>query len=124
MDARIAALGTLTDEKLALHVAIASDSPDWSVDLRTSALLRTVGEFIDLHAWSLSWDERGMRLSHGTRSVVPGAPASFRHSCRACAELVAGGSFIAARGCAAAGRGAVPAVATCGLCSGSQMGRV
>ena len=77
LDARISELGTLTDEKLALQVAVESDVPDWSVDLRQDGLLRTVGHFIDLHGWSLSWDGRGIRLSHGKRSLVFGVPANF-----------------------------------------------
>jgi len=43
VDARITELATLTDEKLAVQVAIESDEPDWSVDLRKVALLRTWG---------------------------------------------------------------------------------
>jgi hypothetical protein len=78
VDARIAELGALTGEKLALQVALDSDEPDWSVDLRKDALLRTVGYLIDLHTWSLSWDDRGIRLSHGKHSVVFGLPANFR----------------------------------------------
>jgi hypothetical protein len=78
VNARITELGTLTDEKLALQVGLESDEPDWSVELRKEALLRAVGHLIDLHAWSLSWDDRGIRLSHGHHSVVLGVPASFR----------------------------------------------
>jgi hypothetical protein len=78
VDARIAQLGTLTDEKLALQVGIASDEPDWSVELRKEALLCTVGHLSDLHAWALSWDDRGVRLSHGRHAVVLGVPANFR----------------------------------------------
>ena len=67
VDARITELATLTDEKLAVQVAIESDEPDWSVDLRKVALLRTVGHLIDLHGWQMSWDDRGIRLAHGKR---------------------------------------------------------
>ena len=78
VEARITDLGKLADEKLALQVAMESDEPDWSVDLRTNALLRTVGHLIDLRGWSLSWDDRGIRLSHGKHSLVLGVPANFR----------------------------------------------
>jgi hypothetical protein len=77
VDARISELGRLGDEKLTLQVAMASDEADWSVDLRHDALLRTVGHLVDLHGWLLSWDDRGIRLSHGKHSLVFGVPASF-----------------------------------------------
>jgi hypothetical protein len=77
VDARIAEMGVLTDEKLRVQVAIESDEPDWSADLRTDALLRTLGRLVNLHGWLLSLDERGIRLSHGKHSLVLGAPANF-----------------------------------------------
>jgi hypothetical protein len=77
VDTRITELSCLTDEKLALRVGLESDEPDWSIDLRKDALLRTVGHLIDLHGWSLSWDDRGIRLSHGKHSLILGEPANF-----------------------------------------------
>jgi hypothetical protein len=77
VDAQIAELSTLSDEELAVRVGVESDLPDWSVDVRRDALLRTVGHLIDLHGWLLSWDDRGVRLSHGNHSLVLGVPANF-----------------------------------------------
>ena len=77
LDARIAEMGALTDEKLRVQVAIESDEPDWSADMRKDALLRAVSHLVDLHGWSLSLDERGIRLAHGKHSFVLGAPANF-----------------------------------------------
>jgi hypothetical protein len=77
VDARIAEMGALTDEKLRVRVAIESDEPDWSADLRKDALLRAVSHLVDLHGWSLSLDERGIRLAHGKHSFVLGAPTNF-----------------------------------------------
>lgn len=77
LDARIAQMGQLTDDKLRLQIAMESDEPDWSVELRKDALLRAVGHLVDLHGWSLSLAERGIQVSHGKHSVVLGAPANF-----------------------------------------------
>jgi hypothetical protein len=76
VDARIMQLAALDDDKLALHIAIESDEPDWTTELRRDALLRTVGNLIDLHGWELSWDARGVRLAHDEHSVVLGVPAN------------------------------------------------
>jgi len=32
---------------------------------------------IELHGWQMSWDDRGIRLAHGKRSLVLGVPANF-----------------------------------------------
>jgi hypothetical protein len=77
VDARIAELGTLDDARLRAEVARESDEPDRSVEMRIDALLRAVGYLLDLHGWVLSWDDRGIRLSHDKRSLVLGAPANF-----------------------------------------------
>lgn len=78
IESRLAELAELDDKKLALQIALESDEPDWSRDVRAEALLRTVGHLVDLHGWSLSWDERGVRLSHGKHSLVLGVPVNVR----------------------------------------------
>jgi len=78
VEARLAELAKLDDDKLAVHIAMASDEQAWSPEFRSAAVLNTVGYLVDLHGWSLSWDDRGVRLSHGTRSLVLGVPANVR----------------------------------------------
>jgi hypothetical protein len=77
LEARINGLAQLNDEKLALQVALESNEPDWTADMRRDAILRTVAHLVDLHGWRLAWDVRGIRASHGKRSFVIGVPASF-----------------------------------------------
>jgi hypothetical protein len=77
VDARINELAALSDDKLAVQVAVESDEPDWTVEMRKDALLRAVGHLIELHGWQLEWDPRGIRLSHSARSLVLGIPESF-----------------------------------------------
>ncbi|MGD0241883.1 MAG: hypothetical protein ABSB59_16370 [Streptosporangiaceae bacterium] len=78
VDARIEELGRLDRDGLAYEVALESDSPDFTRAMREDALIRTVTHMTDLHAWEFSWDERGLRLTHETRTFVLGIPAVFR----------------------------------------------
>lgn len=77
VDARIEELGRLDAEQLAYEVALESDTPDFSRDMREDALIRAVTHLVDTHDWSLGWDPRGLRLSHDTHTFVLGIPAVF-----------------------------------------------
>ena len=77
VDARIEELGRLDKERLAYEVALESDTPDFTRRMREDALLRTVTHVIDLHEWALSWDPRGLRVTHDAHSFVLGVPAVF-----------------------------------------------
>jgi hypothetical protein len=77
VDARIEMLGHLDRDGLAYEVGLESDSPDFTRPMREQALIRTVTHLIDCHDWKLSWDPRGLRLTHGTHTFVLGVPAVF-----------------------------------------------
>jgi hypothetical protein len=77
VDARITELGRLDKEQLAYEVALESDSPDFTSEMRKEALIRTVTHLIDTHDWEVRWDPRGLRLSHDTHTFVLGIPAVF-----------------------------------------------
>lgn len=77
VDARIEELGHLTKDQLDYEVALESGLPDFTRPLREDALIRTVTHPLDGHGWKLSWDPRGLRLSHDTRSLVLGVPPVF-----------------------------------------------
>ena len=85
VDARIEELAELDLPHLGRQVALVSDLAEWTRDLRETALLRTIDHLIDLHGWELSWDPRGIRMTHGAHRLVLGVPATF-------AEFVAVGS--------------------------------
>jgi hypothetical protein len=78
VDARIEKLGQLDKDALAYEVGLESDSPDYTRPMREEALIRTVTHLIDCHDWELSWDPRGLRLSHDAHTFVLGLPAVFR----------------------------------------------
>jgi hypothetical protein len=77
VDARIEELGKLDKDGLAYEVALESDSPDITRHMREGALIRTITHTIDCHHWELSWDPRGLRLTHGAHTFVLGVPAVF-----------------------------------------------
>src|SRR6185437_6066476 len=78
VDGQIDSLSGLGQDELARRIAAGSDRPDWLPEIRADAVLPTVGHLVDPHAWSLAWDERGIRLEHGHRSLVLGVPANVR----------------------------------------------
>jgi hypothetical protein len=77
VDARIEELGRADKDRLAYEVALESDSPDFTRAMREEALIRTVTHLIDCHGWELSWDPRGLRLTHDGHTFVVGVPAVF-----------------------------------------------
>ncbi len=77
VDARIEELGQLDKVQLTYEVALESDSPDFTRQLREEALIRTVTHLIDTHDWQFGWDPRGLRLTHETHTFVLGIPAVF-----------------------------------------------
>ncbi|MDO8308906.1 MAG: hypothetical protein Q7V58_11185 [Actinomycetota bacterium] len=78
VDARLEELGALTAGGLANRVALVSDIPDSTAELRVEGLLRTVGQNLELHEWTLAWHPRGIRLSCGTHHFVLGVPEALR----------------------------------------------
>ncbi len=77
LDARIDELSKLDRHQLEDRVALESNRPDWSREDRQFGLLDTISHLIECHNWLLSWDERGVRLTHGEYGIVLGVPKSF-----------------------------------------------
>ena len=78
VDARIEDLGHLDQDQLEHKVAFQNDSQDFTPELREQALIATITSLIDCHGWELSWDPRGLRLTHEVHTVVLGVPTGFR----------------------------------------------
>jgi hypothetical protein len=74
VDARIEELGRLDTERLAYEVALESDTPDFTREMREQGLIRTITHLIDTHDWEFSWDSRGLRLTHDAHTFVLGIP--------------------------------------------------
>jgi hypothetical protein len=78
LDKRLDEMGRLTADELRKQVAVISDQPDWTDDLRSAALLIAVGRFTDCHGWTLAHHPRGLQVSHDEHRVVLGVPTNFR----------------------------------------------
>jgi hypothetical protein len=77
VDARIEELGSLDKERLAYEVALESDSPDFTREMREDGLIRAITHLIETHDWEFSWDPRGLRVTHDAHTFVLGIPAVF-----------------------------------------------
>ena len=77
INTRVEELGQLDARRLAFEVALESDSLDITRKMREDGLLRTVEHLIDCHGWQLSWDPRGLRLTHDAHTLVLGIPPVF-----------------------------------------------
>ena len=75
VDARIEELGRLDRARLAYEVALESDLPDISRQMREEALIRAITHLSDTHHWAFSWDPRGLRMTHDAHTFVLGMPA-------------------------------------------------
>ena len=77
VDARIEELSKLDKDGLTYEVALDSNSHHITRHMREQALIRTITHLIDTHHWQLSWDPRGLRMTHDTHTFVLGIPAVF-----------------------------------------------
>lgn len=78
IDAKLEELSRLNVDQLRDEVAIESNALDVTRQMREEALIRTIEHLIDIHHWALSWDQRGLRLSHQSHTLVLGVPAVFQ----------------------------------------------
>jgi hypothetical protein len=77
VDARLEELGQLDKGRLAYEVALESDLPDITRQMREEALMRAITHLTDTHHWTFSWDPRGLRMSHDVHTFVLGLPAAL-----------------------------------------------
>jgi hypothetical protein len=77
VDARIEELGKLDKDGLAYEVALESNALDTTRQMREKALISTITYLTETHHWELSWDPRGLRLTHDSHTFVLGVPAVF-----------------------------------------------
>jgi hypothetical protein len=75
VDARIEELGKLDKGGLAYEVALESDLPGVTRQMREEALIRAITHMTETHHWAFSWDPRGLRLTHDAHTFVLGIPA-------------------------------------------------
>jgi hypothetical protein len=77
IDAKLDDLGKLEPRAVAQRVAVESNLADWTSEDRERALLESIQHLIDCRGWTVTWDPRGLRLSHDEHSLVLGVPANL-----------------------------------------------
>lgn len=78
VDARLEELAVLSPEELAAEISLTTNlDPRGSLE-RERAVVATATYPLDLHGWEASLSHRGIRLSHGDRSLALGLPANVR----------------------------------------------
>ena len=77
VDARLEELGQLDRGRLAYEVALESDLPDVTRQMREEALMRAITHLTDTHHWTFSWDPRGLRMAHDAHTFVLGLPSAL-----------------------------------------------
>ncbi len=83
LNANLERLGKLSIHELATEVALVSNVPDWTRGLREQGLIRAISDGVECHGWDLSFEQRGLCVSHDRREIVLGLPAQ-------CAAYLAG----------------------------------
>jgi hypothetical protein len=78
IDARLEELAELSGPELAYRVALESGIDTMSSDQRLRGMLICITYTIDMHDWSVEWDARGLKLKHGTHSIVLGVPKEVK----------------------------------------------
>ncbi len=77
LDRRLQRLSGLTTRQLDVEVAAATDCEPTPLD-RRALLLLALTDQLATRGWDVSWDPRGMRLGHGSHSLVLGVPDTVR----------------------------------------------
>jgi len=77
VDRRLDELDLLDLRELRLRVALQAPSPDRSRASRRQALLMMVCHQLDSRAWTMSWNDRGIRILHDHHHVTLGVAKTF-----------------------------------------------
>lgn len=77
LEERIEQLGELDLDALGTEVAVVANTAGWTPELRAQGLVEAVTYLVPCHDWDVSWDPRGIRVSHGDRHLVLGVPPTF-----------------------------------------------
>lgn len=78
IDHEISMFSGLTQEEVVMRIAVEADAEPRTYPARRKALLRALTNFVDLHGWVATLNDRGLRLSHRDKSVTLGLPKSLR----------------------------------------------
>ena len=74
VDQRLEELGGLDPAELQRRIALESNQYTRHAADRGNAVAASATYLLDLHGWTASWDDRGVRLSHDSHGLVLGVP--------------------------------------------------
>jgi hypothetical protein len=77
IDQRLEDFARLDRDDLHKRVVLETNSEADDRTRRARDVVESVTRLLDLHGWQTSWDDRGLRLSHGQHSLVLGAPPNI-----------------------------------------------
>src|SRR3954466_2033859 len=81
LDATLERLGSIDGRELDTEIMRATDralADTADAPARQAIVLETITHDVDLEGWAASWDDRGIRLTHHSHTLVLGLPASLR----------------------------------------------
>jgi hypothetical protein len=76
VDHRLEELGRLSRDELHQRVALEANNETWERDRRARDVVVSATYLLDLHGWTATWDDRGIRLSHDKHRLVLGVPVN------------------------------------------------
>lgn len=78
LDRRLQEMAELDPGQLRLRIAMDTDRDGFEPAQRARDVVDSVCHLVDLGGWQVSWDPRGLRMSHGDHTLVLGVPANLR----------------------------------------------
>ena len=74
VEQRLEELATLDRDLLHRQIVVDTDREAGDRGTRAADVVASVTRLLDMHGWVAEWDDRGIRLSSGGRSLVLGVP--------------------------------------------------
>jgi hypothetical protein len=78
LDERLNELSRIPLEDLAYRVALETNREPRNQADRAKLMLATITHLIELHDWTVSWNPRGLVVSHKDHELVLGIPPNLR----------------------------------------------
>ena len=77
LDSRLERFGAMSEEEFRLDIILETNREPKTSEQRRGLVLETLVRNTELHGWKVSWDARGLRISHDEHAVVLGLPPNM-----------------------------------------------
>ena len=78
LDRRLEEFSRLSSDELSSTVALSTDREPRDAASRSALALKALTHLLPLHGWGVTWDARGLRVSHDEHELVLGVPDNLR----------------------------------------------